>query len=37
MGIEQGPKPPTVCPICKGSGKRSGRTCPECNGSGRRR
>jgi len=37
MGIEQGPKPPTTCPVCKGTGKRDGRSCPECNGTGRRR
>jgi len=37
MGIEQGPKPPTICPVCKGTGKKDGRSCPECNGTGRRR
>jgi RecJ-like exonuclease len=38
MSIEQGPKSPTICPICKGAGKdKDGRACQECNGSGRRR
>jgi len=37
MGLEQGPKPPTPCPVCKGSGKKDGHICPECNGSGVRK
>jgi len=37
MGLEQGPKPPTLCPVCKGKGTKDGKPCPECNGSGVRK
>lgn len=33
MGFETGPKTPTKCPICKGTGK----PCGECGGSGVRK